>query len=194
MSLCKPKITHIQKWMFKIFSFYAKGKQAAPKHTPVLLSRSPGGPWAAALKQRLTRTSKRWNTLTMTHLANWSVVKSKLSSLVWEGYCKITPQHFPQSISYLILSIKDNKQETVERDFSNGGLTQQLLCISGLEVCISSFTTFYINTARSQSVVAQVSSVFFLKYFTTFYELTETKKIILSGRHFYIWSQPKPSN
>lgn len=32
-------------------------------------------------------TSERWNTLRMTHLANWSFVKSKLSSLVWDGYC-----------------------------------------------------------------------------------------------------------
>lgn len=78
--------------MPETFSSHVEGKQAAPN---LLLNRSLGGLWAAAPKPRLCRTSERWNTLTMTHLANWSVVKSKLSSPVWEGYCmKIPPTTF----------------------------------------------------------------------------------------------------
>ncbi len=49
--------------MLKIFSLHVGGRQAAPKHTPALLNRSPGGPWAAAPKPRPPPGQVRGETL-----------------------------------------------------------------------------------------------------------------------------------
>lgn len=115
-------VIHTQKLTLKLSNSHVAGKTSWPRITPVLLNRSSGGPSAAARRPRLSRTSLRWNTFTMTHFANWSFVKGELSSPVWEGYrMKNQPQHFPQSISLVMLSIGDSSTYQLVRSVSQVG-------------------------------------------------------------------------